>query len=347
MKPTNCHTVLIGLLLLSSPLYPQEDKNKLKNPILNMQDGAVERFMGYYYAMGGGTAGKIYTSKNMVSWGNAVQAINTNEATWLNDPQWTQRTEYKSVGAGDILYRNGVFHAYWNGIGHAYSATPSGAYKEGSITAPFDDYGIDVQVFQDENGDIYWVKKRNPSDPHPMTGAASDIDGPEIWVFKMNSPFSRWDITVAGKQLSHQRGHPTSVNHINFEGPEMLKYRDRYYILYASNRMGPRSGMYEVGVAESDQPMNFSNSKKYPHPVLARNTEQHLLNYNVILNTAEHGGWTSKYRTATPPSGWTEAGFDDSSWTTAQGGYGRQEYDLFGNTGTLTNAKIRARKTVC
>ena len=337
---------ILFLLLIASPCgFAQTTQNRLYNPVFNMRDGCVERYMGNYYALGTGTSGKIYSSKNMFTWTGPVFAVPTTEATWLNDPKWTEADGYKEVGAGDIFFRNGVFHTYWNGIGHAYASTPLGPYKEASISEPFDDYGIDVQVFQDEDGEIYWVKKRNPSDPHPMTGAPSNIDGPEVWNFKMNSVFSRWDITTAGVQLTHQRGHPTSLNHINFEGPELFKHRGRYYQFYVSNRMGPRSGMYQVGVAESDQPSNFNNSKKYPHPVLTRNTEQHLLDYKTILNSAEHGGWASLYTTATPVAGWTDKNFNDAAWTSAQGGYGRQEYDLFAGV-SYTNAKIRARKTV-
>ncbi|OJV37652.1 MAG: hypothetical protein BGO29_12195 [Bacteroidales bacterium 36-12] len=342
----NIFFVALLLLLVSNSLFAQTTQNRLYNPVFNMRDGAVEKFMGHYYVFGTSTAGKMSYSKNLINWSGPVTAITTNEATWLNNPKWTQASTYKEMGAGDMIYRNGVFHTYWNGIGHGYSATPTGPYKEGAITEPFDDYGIDVQVFQDEDGEIYWVKKRNPSDPNPMTGVPSNIDGPEVWIFKMNSPFSRWDITKGSVQLTHQRGHPTSVNHINFEGPELAKYRDKYYLFYASNRMGPRSGMYEVGVAESDKPDNYNNTKKYPHPVLTRNTEQHLIDYNVILYSAEHGGWVSRYSTRTPTNDdWKAVDFNDDAWTAAQGGFGRQEYDLFAGT-TFTNAKIRARKTV-
>ena len=336
--------MLLIILFIGNNLHAQTAQNRLYNPVLSMRDGAVERFMGYYYAFGEATEGKIYYSKNLINWLGPVQAVTTNEATWLNDPQWTQASEYTGMMAGDILYRNGVFHTYWNGIGHAYSPTPLGPYKEASISAPFDDYGIDVQVFQDEDGEIYWVKKRNTSDPNPMTGAASNISGPEVWVFKMNSVFNRWDITTGSVQMTHQPGHPTSVNHVNFEGPEMFKYRGKYYIFYASNRMGPRSGMYEVGVGKSDDPMNFTNAKKYPQPVLTRNTEQHLLDYKTILPSAEHGGWDCTYTTVTTASDWMSAGFNDAGWTKALGGFGRQEYDLFAGK-TFTNAKIRPRKT--
>lgn len=337
--------ILLNVLCwgLCCSLFGQET-NRLTNPILSMRDGAVERFMGYFYAIGEGTAGKIYTSQNLIKWSGPTLAVTTDKATWLNDPQWTEASVYTGIMAGDLVYRNGVFHTYWNGIGHAYASTPLEQYKESSITEPFDDYGIDVQVFQDENGDLYYVKKRNPADPHPITGAASTIDGAEVWIYKMNTPFSIKDATTRKVQLTHQRGHPTSVNHVNFEGPELLKYRGKYYILYASNRMGPRSGMYQVGAASSDSPMTFENSKKYPNPILTRNTEQQLLDYKALLNSAEHGGWSAKYTTGTPSGAWKTLSYDDSSWSNGVGGFGRQEYDYYSGT-VFTNAKVRARKT--
>lgn len=337
--------ILLSCLLSFQGVDAQPVQNRLINPILPMRDGAVERYMGMYYAIGEATRGNIYYSKDLFNWSGPVLAVTTNEATWLNNPKWTQASVYKEMQAGDIIYRNGVFHTYWNGIGHAYSATPLGPYKESSISEPFDDYGIDVQVFQDEDGEIYWVKKRNPSDPHPLTGAKSNLDGPEVWTFKMNSAFSRKDITIGSVQLTHQRGHSSNLNHVNFEGPELFKHRGHYYQVFASNRMGPRSGMYQIGAAESDLPMNFNNSKKYPHPILIRNTEQHLLDYKTILNSAEHGGWDCRYTTSAPASDWKDVNFNDAGWTAAQGGFGRQEYDLFAGT-TFTNAKIRPRKTV-
>ena len=338
--------LLARIAIIPGMLYAQPEGYKFINPVtLGLRDGCVERFMGKYYAMGGGTKGKIRSSANLVEWTNDILAITTDEAIWLNDPQWTEAYVYKEVAAGDIIYYNGVFHAYWNGIGHGYSAFPFGPYTEASVEKPFDDYGIDPQIFQDENGDLYYVKKRNQADPDPVTNAVSDMQGPEVWVFKLKTPFDRWKIEAASMQLRHQPGHPTSLNHHNFEGPELFKYRDRYYMFYASNRMGPRSGMYEIGVAESDEPMNFDNSKKYPHPVLTRNTEQHMLDYNILLPTAEHGGWEGRYSVSSPPSNWMDADFNDAFWTVAQGGFGKQEDDLFGNTARRTNVKIRARKT--
>lgn len=317
---------------------------EFSNPVLNMRDGCIERWRGYYYALGGETAGNIYQSSDMVTWGNPTLGVTTTGATWLNDPQWTQASTYKRVDAGDILFRNGVFHVYFNGVGHCYAQEPMGPYKEATLNVPFDDYGIDVQIFQDEDGQAYYTKKRNAADPHPTTGAVSNISGPEVWSFAINNLFDRKSATKGRMQMSHQPGHPTSLNHSNFEGPEMARYRDRYYIFYAVNRMGPRSGMYEIGCAESSSPMTFNNTSKYPHPVICRNTEDQLLRYHAIAPTAEHGGWDATYTLTTPPTEWTNIDFDDSSWEKSMGGFGFQEYDLYSGK-TFTNARIRARKT--
>lgn len=331
------------LILLSQSLFAQ----KLSNPVVPIYDGCVERFMGYYYAMGTGTMGQIYSSKDLINWSDPVLAAKTDEATWLNDPQWNQRSVYTRVGAGDILYRNGVFHIYFNGIGHSYADNPLGMYKEQAIDEPFDDYGIDVQVFQDEDGELYYVKKVNPDDPHPITGANYPKSGAEVWAFEMNSPFVRKGID-GSVQMTHQIGHPTNVDFINFEGPELFKYRDNYYMMYSPNRMSARTGMYEVGVAQSDKPNNFDNSKKYPHPVLTRNTEDHLVIYKQILNSGEHGPWQAQYITTDPIGNWKEYDYDDSSWKSGNGGFGLKSTDLApirSNRTTWNTDKLFIRRT--
>lgn len=343
-KIRNFLALAIAALSAGSPSAQTVTSSRLVNPVTTISDACIERFAGYFYATGNPLNGKITMSKDMVKWDTPVLCIPTTAAKWLNNSEYTQGYTYKRVGAGDLLYRNGVWHAYFNGIGHSYCATPMGTYTEQCINAPFDDYGIDAQVFQDEDGSTYYVKKRNPSDPHPLTGAPSNLTGAEVWVFKMNSLFSRWDITEGKVQLTHQPGHPTSLNHLNFEGPELAAYHGKYYLFYASNRMGPRSGMYEVGVAENDTPLGFTNAYKYPAPVLTRNTEQQLIDYIPLAPTAEHGGWNARYMFSEPHGDWTAADYNDSSWNSGQGGFGRQEYDYF-NAVTKTNARVRARHT--
>ena len=336
MKTSFIRCLLCALSFIPVFVFAQESKKRLNNLILPMSDGCVERFMGYYYAMGTRTRGNIYQSKNMVNWTGPTLAAETNKATWLNDPQWTQSHEYRFVPAGDIVYRNGVFHIYFNGIGHSYSDLPSGMYTEHSINEPFDDFGIDVQLFQDEDGELYYVKKVNPSDPHPIRGGDYGSNGAKIWTFHMESPFVRKGIP-GSEQMTHQVGHPTNIDWINFEGPELFNYRDNYYMMFSPNRMAARTGMYLVGVAQSDGPMNFSNDKKYPHPVLMRNMENHHFIYKQILNSGEHGPWNAKYRTTAPTGDWTSLMYDDAGWNTGSGGFGLK---------TMDRAVIRGNRTI-
>lgn len=336
MKSSTVRYLFCFLALLPVITFSQETKSKLNNPVVTIYDGCVERFMGYYYAMGTGTVGKIYKSKNLITWTGPALAAETNEATWLNDSKWTQAYVYKRVGAGDILYRNGVFHIYFNGIGHSYSDKPLGMYKEQCITEPFDDYGIDAQVFQDEDGELYYLKKVNPGDPNPITGTAYGKGGAKTWAFRMDSPFIRKGIS-GSEQMTHQVGHPTNVDWENFEGPELFKYRDNYYHMFSPNRMSARTGMYFIGAAQSDGPMNFDNSKKYPHPVLMRNMENHHFIYKQLLHTAEHGPWDAKYKTETPSGEWTSPDYDDSDWNIGDGGFGLQTMDI---------ARVRSNRTI-
>ena len=101
-----CFIVLVLLVFSAPDVFAQRTQNRLINPILPMRDGAVERFMGTFYAIGEATTGNIYSSKNLTTWSGPVMAVTTNEATWLNDPKWTEGSRYKEIQAGDLVYRN-------------------------------------------------------------------------------------------------------------------------------------------------------------------------------------------------------------------------------------------------
>ena len=91
-KKPNKHIILLTLIFLlittfSETIYAQPTLKSFSNPVtFGLRDGCVERFMGYYYAMGGGTKGKIRMSKDLVNWTEGVQSVTTSGAKWLNDP---------------------------------------------------------------------------------------------------------------------------------------------------------------------------------------------------------------------------------------------------------------------
>ncbi|EKC44599.1 glycoside hydrolase family 43 protein [human gut metagenome] len=58
------------------------------------------------------------------------------------------------------------------------------------------------------------------------------------------------------------------------EGPWVMKYRDRYYMMYNANHTSTEWGNYQLGVAEADFPLGFQNGNKYSYPVVGCNQTQ-------------------------------------------------------------------------
>ena len=243
---------ITGLLSMGAP-----------NPVLpNTADVGVFQYAGQYYLMGVRTSGGMYLSDDLVHWSGPEHAFSMDN-TWATGPAGTD----ENIHACDMLLRNGVFHLYWSvnhgelrQIGHAVADDPKGPYKEPVRDVPFDGR-IDPQCFQDEDGLLYFYTVK-------FTG------GNVIWGQPMASP---WALTGEPKALlsaSHRTWEtldfpPQQVN----EGPFVVQYRDRYYMLYNANHTAPRFGHYALGVAESDTPLGFTNSGKYGFPVLRSNRD--------------------------------------------------------------------------
>ncbi len=244
------------------------------NPVLlDTADAGVFKYAGQYYLMGVKTSGGMYLSDDLVHWSGPEHAFSMDNA-WATGPAATD----DNIHACDMLLRNGVFHLYWSvnhgdlrQIGHAVADVPKGPYKETVRDAPFDGR-IDPQCFQDDDGKLYFYTVRF-------------TDGNVIWGQPMASP---WTLTGQPKALLSASlvawetldFPPQSVN----EGPFVVKYRDRYYMVYNANHTSPQYGHYALGVAEADTPLGFTNAGKYTFPVLRSNRDpKHA---NVVVGDA-------------------------------------------------------------
>lgn len=327
MRRINFGTALVIYIFLMGVLHVFG----VDNPRFKMADGCVERFNGDYYAMGTGTMGRMFHSSDLFNWDDSVLVFEP-KAKWPMELEGKPAEEYYRAGAGDLVYRNGIFHIYFNGIGHGYSANPLGPYIEHSLNEPFDPSGIDAQLFQDDDGALVYVKKKNGIDPDPITGKTRTHRGGQIWAWDFETPWQKTG--TPRKLLDGQKGSWDSVDNLNFEGPELYKYRNKYYLLYVANCMSSRTGLYDTGVAVADSAVGFSNHDKVPGPVLKRNTERLFRSYKTILPTAEKTGWQGCYTTSKPPKDWNKPGFNDKAWTTGTGGFGSPDEDR--------NTQIRA-----
>jgi len=233
----------------------------VQNPVIyKLADSGAMKFNGEYYTIGTGSSGFMYSSENLINWGPPEHAFSMD-----NDWATGEAGEDNEIHACDMKYADGVFHLYWSvnradigvrHIGHATNTTnPMGPYTEPVTSTWFADY-IDAHLFIDDDGSPYFYTVKFP-------------DGNVCYGQAMTDPWTRtgydyWLIDAANGTWETYDG--TRIN----EGPEVLKYRDKYYMLYAANATGAPS--YSVGCVESNSPLSFNGSGKYPYPVLEQET---------------------------------------------------------------------------
>lgn len=214
------------------------------------------KFNGEYYIIGNSLAGDMFVSSDLVHWGNRTHVFSMNN-DWTPGNTSTDR----NINACDPSYYNGIFNLYWSvdrgdqgvvQIGHAISDKPLGPYHEPVRTHWFDGK-IDAHLHRDDDGSFYFYTVKFNA-------------GNQIWGQRMQDPS-----TLAGepRELLSALPHTWELldDSVN-EGPFVLKYRNRYYLIYNANHTA--KGHYALGCAEADEPLGFSNRTKYADPVVER-----------------------------------------------------------------------------
>ncbi len=235
------------------------------NPVLHhVADAGVIRYAGQYYLGGVATDGDFFVSSDLMHWDCRIHVFDL-------DNEWTHGTGARNnqVHADDISYSGGLFHLlfsvnYWGKdrhivhITHATSPTIEGPFREAREDQWFENR-IDPHVFRDEDGRLYLYMVKF-------------TDGNTIWARSMNP-----DFTFSGEAVQQFSSQPdtweTEDNRVA-EGPFVVKYRGKYYMMYNANHTEPSFGHYRLGVCQSDSPLGFGPGGKYSYPVVSPNTEQ-------------------------------------------------------------------------
>ncbi|MCR2805168.1 Ig-like domain-containing protein [Paenibacillus soyae] len=311
-----------------------------------LYDGTIEKYNGYYYAMGTGTNGYVYRSKDMIHWESPYQMI------WSPYPTTPVDPNYFEYGASDMLFHNGAMFYTFNGTSLIYG-DPGTMNTKPDFRHPYwenrYDLGIDPQLFIAHNGNLVFQRKVNPDEADPNTGAAKPGRA-GAWLWNVKSFFDERGNPARGQAIetvTTQKGHWANINFVNFEGAELYYHNGQYYMLYVGNQMFPETGLYETGVAQAGDYNEITNDSKYPGKLLARNVEELILKYRVILPTAEHGGQPYQYTFTRPQAGWNGAGSNEEGWVFGEGGFGwpeenRAKIPSIYNDGKRTGAEIWA-----
>ena len=261
----------------------------MDNPLDTPLDGAMVNYNGRYYAMAAETNGQMLVSDNLVDWQSPVSVLPATVG-----------------GPYEMVYRNGFFHLFAQGKGFASSIAPTGPYSDVRKAGLS---GEEMRMRQNSAGQLFSVNRRG----------GSKGEG-EIWLQPYSAP---WKTSGRARQLlDGRRGQWDSLDSADLGEPEIFNYRGNYYLLYAANNPGPRTGLREVGVAVNEDPLKLENEDKANDPVLVRNADRLSWQYKVLLPTGEFGEWEGRYTANEPEEGWNLPGFRLSGWRTGEGGFG-------------------------
>lgn len=330
---------ILLLALLSFVKIGSLFSQNIPNPVLpNVADAGVIKYNGKYYIGGVYTDGSYYVSDDLVKWTGPVKVLDMNN-------EWTAGTGAGNdqIHANDMLYLNGRFHLYWSvnywgkdkhivHIAHAESDNILGPYIEPDKSTWMDNR-IDPNVFKDDDGKLYMYMVRF-------------TDGNTIWGRPMKNP-STFGGAPVYQFASLPQTWETMDNRVA-EGPWVIKYRNRYYMMYNANHTATEWGNYQLGVAEADSPLSFNNGTKYPYPLLLSNQTKLEEEYVDLLRFGNTYDPIFAYTTTLPLGDWKSISYNHSLWKRGKGGFASEntEGSTVQKQGTLWSEKeIYLRKT--
>lgn len=310
MKKQNLFSAIISLLLCITAISAKGQN--IKNPVLpGVADAGVIKFNGKYYIGGVYTNGDFYISDNLVNWEGPIHVFSM-ENDWIKGGNFGD----DQIHANDMKYINGTFHFYWSvnywgkdkhavHIGHATSDNILGPYRE-PVKNTWVDNRIDPQIFRDDDGKLYMYMVKF-------------TDGNTIWARPMKDPYS-----FTGQPIYQFASLPKTWETMDSrvaEGPWVIKYRNRYYMMYNANTTGAPWGNYQLGVAEAESPVSFNHGNKYPYPVVSSNQMVLEDTYPDLLHNTPGYKKLFSYTFDTPANGWQKPAFDHSSWEKGEPGF--------------------------
>ena len=286
-------------------------QQKIDNPVLpGVSDAGVMKFNGRYYIGGVNTRGDFYISDDLVKWNGPVHVFSMNN-------EWATKFGIgnEQIHANDMHYINGTFHMYWSvnswgrernvvHIAHAIADNPLGPYDE-PVKDTWLDNRIDAHMFIDDDAKLYFYMVKF-------------TDGNTIWARPMKDPYS-----FEGEPkyiFASQPGNWETLDNKVIEGPWVIKYRNRYYMMYNSNHTATRWGNYALGVAEASGPLEFNSGNKYSYPVVKSNQLDLEEIYQDLLKYQDNGLFY--YSLEDSADDWYKPAFDASSWKKGKPGFG-------------------------
>jgi beta-xylosidase len=173
---------------------------------------------------------KIWKSKDLKTWEplGLVWSIER-DGTWQK--QWTTKNgnRRRALWAPEIHYLKGNFYLAYcvTGLGTGLLKSTSGKAEGPYVStntpdAPITKTGIDASLFQDDDGQVYFVY--GSGSIAPMNADLSALTG----------PFVPLRCAVADTVIAHHHPNrpcaPSQLDHVGFEGVYLFKANGRYYL---------------------------------------------------------------------------------------------------------------------
>jgi hypothetical protein len=170
---------------------------------------------------------------------------------------------------------------------------------------------IDPKVFRDDDGRLYMYMVKF-------------TDGNTIWVRSVNKDGGTF-LSSPLYQFASLPGTWETMDNRVAEGPWVIKYRNRYYMMYNANHTATAWGNYQLGVSEAESPVMFNHGNKYPYPLLLSN-QTHIEDTYTDLLLFDEGGYNPyfSYTTDEPENDWKEISYENS-WLKGRTGFASRE----------------------
>ncbi|MES2376647.1 MAG: family 43 glycosylhydrolase [Bacteroidota bacterium] len=307
------NAVLIALFLFSG--VSNNILHAQSNPVLEgIADAGAINFNGKYYLVGVATNGGFYVSDDLIKWTGPMHAFSM-------DNDWTKGKPFgdNQIHAADIHYWNGKFHFYWSvnfwgvknmtvHVGHAVADNILGPYVEPNKKTWFDSR-IDANLFINTDSTFYFY-------------TVKFTDGNTIWGQSMFDP---WTLKGQPKYMFNSLPETWERydNNVN-EGPWVMKYRSRYYMMYNANHSANQYGNYALGVAEADDPLGFNSGAKYGQPVVQQNLTDNPDELKYFFTSSKEAFTNWKYTFDKPADKWMEPGFANTGWQSGEKGFANE-----------------------
>ena len=246
--------------ILKPGSYNNEKINSIADPFVFKDES------GTYYLYFTGKGFGVFSSQDLINWNYRGKCFQGEGVKWAKFNFW----------APEMLKYNGKYYLHYTAseredspkrIGLAVSDSPIGPFVDIS-NKPFyqhevDKGCIDSHIFIDDDGSIYMYysnamstnyfepnKQRSEIWGVKLKNDLSGIEGEPVCLFY---PTQDWEYDSNKKQFWN-------------EAPEMIKYRDTYYLMYSANNYA--SSNYAIGYATSSSPLGTYEKYTF-NPILS------------------------------------------------------------------------------